>query len=320
MSIKTVDNSNLAEYVAERTAKATELQTPSQVTEAVTRIAEAKGESPVIEAKETKPNVAGAPDPGVQEPTAKKNPVQPRIDELTRQKRELEEFAENEYDMRLRAERRIGELEESLKSSKPSPAEIAKEDKEPDPATYTDQALFIKEWGAWNRKEAIKEFNQLQENIAEQRRIAIKEADLGKQIEEARAEIEDFDEVINTGRDVKIPDHINEALLESDYTAKLAYYLRKNPEERDRLYGLPRAKALLELGKLEMKYTKADAKALADASVKPSTITETTKAPAPPPKLKGNDGGVVVTNLTGPMNFKDYKRLSLEQKRSGVRR
>jgi hypothetical protein len=128
MAIKTVNSANLAEYVAERNLqKAPDLQTAEQMTEAVNKMADAK--SPIVEAKETKPNVSGAPEPSNEEPTAKKNPVQPRIDELTRQKRELEEFAESEYDMRLRAERRIGELETELKTAKPEvKAEVAKED------------------------------------------------------------------------------------------------------------------------------------------------------------------------------------------------
>src|ERR1700744_2745034 len=133
MAIKSVTNANLAEYVAERQIKPAEIQTPEQMTAAVEKIAEVV--NPIVEAKETKPNVSGAPDPGEQEPTAKKkNPVQPRIDELTAQKRELEEFAESEYEMRLRAERRIGELENELKNAKPAPkAEEVKEDLEPDP-------------------------------------------------------------------------------------------------------------------------------------------------------------------------------------------
>lgn len=328
MAIKSVTNANLAEYVAER-AKPAEMQTAAQITEAVNKMAEAKNAADpvVIEAKETKPNVSGAPDPGDQEPTAKKkNPVQPRIDELTAQKRELEEFAESEYEMRLRAERRIGELETELKTAKPADLAKAKvEEVEPDPTTYTDQKEFLKDWGSWNRKEALKEFNKAE---AERQQVAIFEqnnARIAKQIEQAKADIPDFVEVIEAaGRENPfVPEHIKAAILESEVGAHLAYHIRKNPADEKRLYALTPAKALLELGKLETKYLRDTPTASAEVSSKASTTDDKsnlTKAPPPPPRMKGQEGGVVVTNISAPMNFKDYRNARLEQQRSNKRR
>ncbi len=322
MSIKSVTNANLAEYVAERSIKPTEIQNGDQMTNAVTKIAEVK--NPVVEAKETKPNAANAPDPGEQEPTAKKkNPVQPRIDELTAQKRELEEFAESEYELRLRAERRIGELENQLKEVKPEvKQEASKEDIEPDPTKYTDQKEFLKDWGAWNRKEAAKEFRAEQ---ARQEQAKIQEqqnARIAAQIEQAKQDLPDFVEVIEAAgkENPFVPEHIKLAILDSDVGAHLAYHIRKNPEDEKRLYSLTPAKALLELGKLELKYLK-EAKKDASANItSPQQTIETTKAPTPPPKLKGAEGGIVSTNLAAPMNFKDYRAQRLEQQRARNRR
>lgn len=322
MAIKSVTNANLAEYVAERNIKPTEIQTAAQMTEAIEKIAEAV--NPVVEAKETKPNVSGAPDPGEQEPTAKKkNPVQPRIDELTAQKRELEEFAESEYELRLRAEKRIGELENELKTAKPPEpkAEVKPEDVEPDPTKYTDQKEFLKDWGKWNRNEALKEFNRVEAERqfkVEQEKI---NARIATQIEAAKADLPDFVEVIEAaGRENPfVPEHIKMAILDSDVGAHLAYHIRKNPDVEKHLYSLTPAKALLELGKLELKYTK-EAKASAEVSTKTSTIDTTTKAPPPPPKLKGQEGGIVTTNISAPMNFKDYRAARLEQMRANKRR
>jgi|ERR1700761_454050 len=318
MSIKSVTSENLAEYVAERSVKATEIQNGDQMSDAVQKVAEAKKDPVVVEAKETKPNVANAPDPGEQEPTAKKkNPVQPRIDELTAQKRELEEFAESEYEMRLRAERRIGELEAELTKAKPAAVvEEVKEDVEPDPTKYTDQKEFLKDWGAWNRKEAQKEFRAEQQRQAQAQADQALAARIAAQIEQAKQDIPDFLEVIEAaGRDNPfVPEHIKAAILDSDVGAQLAYHIRKHPEDEKRIYALTPAKALLELGKLELKYTKE--KAIEADSTITSTTQNTTKAPPPPTKLKGaNEGGVVPTNLSAPMNFQDYKALRLEQKR-----
>ncbi len=328
MAIKTVNNDNLAAYVAERSIKPTDIQNGDQMAAAVNKIADAKKEPPVvIEAKETKPNVTGAPDPGEQEPTAKKkNPVQPRIDELTAQKRELEEFAESEYELRLRAEKRIGELEDELKSAKPvkAEAEVVKEDVEPDPSKYTDQKDFLKDWGAWNRKEAQKEFRAEQERQKQTELQELQNQRLSAQIEQAKQDLPDFVEVIESAarKEAVVPNHIRAAILDSEVGAYLAYHLRKHPEEETRIYGLTPAKALLELGKLELKYTKeGKAASAAASSTRPSTDNiETSKAPPPPPKLKGAEGGVVVTNISAPMNFKDYRAARLDQMRASRRR
>ena len=83
MSIKSVTNANLAEYVAERSIKPTDIQNSDQMTAAVSKIAEVKKDAVVVEAKETKPNVSGAPDPGEQEPTAKKKSTPAFISTMT---------------------------------------------------------------------------------------------------------------------------------------------------------------------------------------------------------------------------------------------
>lgn len=323
MAIKSVTSANLAEYVAERNIKPTEIQTPEQMTDAVNKIADVV--NPVIEAKETKPNITGAPDPGDQEPTAKKkNPVQPRIDELTAQKRELEEFAESEYELRLRAEKRIGELETELKTAKPVEvkAEVKQEELEPDPTKYTDQKEFLKDWGKWNRNEALKEFNKVEADRKLQADQAQINARIATQIEAAKADLPDFVEVIEAaGRENPfVPEHIKMAILDSDVGAHLAYHIRKNPEEEKRLYALTPAKALLELGKLELKYTKAEVSSEASTKTSTTTDTKTTKAPPPPPSLKGKEPGIVPTNISAPMNFKDYRAARLEQLRTNKRR
>ena len=331
MAIKTVNSANLAEYVAERTAqKAPDLQTAEQMTAAVNQMADAKN-NPIVEAKETTPSLSDAVDPGKLEPTAakqkKNNPVQPRIDELTREKRELEEFAESEYEMRLRAEKRIGDLETELKTAKPAPVvEEKKEEIEPDPSKYTDQKEFLKDWGAWNRAQALKDFNAEQALAKARERQAEMDLRIASQVEDARKEFSDFDEVIADGARAEqknpiVPMHIKEAIYESDVGAYLAYHLRKHPEDEARIYKMSPVAAVKELGKLELKYTK-DTKGVAtsDVSTKPSTNIETSRAPSPPPKLQGQAAGIVVSDISKPMNFKDYRAQRMDQMRARNRR
>ena len=131
MAIKTVNSDNLAEYVASRTPNPAGLQTSAQL---VTEVASKQPETPVVATGEE--TVSTAPDLGAQEATAKKGPkpVQPRIDELTREKKKLEEFAQAEYESRQQAERRIRELEEQVKAATPPKVEAEPELVEPDPS------------------------------------------------------------------------------------------------------------------------------------------------------------------------------------------
>src|SRR5689334_5813097 len=101
MAIQTVTNSNLVEFVEKRQALgAMPEMPPADVAKPDSGVVATGGET-----------ISDAPDPGKAEPSAKTNPVQPRINELTRLKKEAEEFAEEEYNKRVMAERRIGELE-----------------------------------------------------------------------------------------------------------------------------------------------------------------------------------------------------------------
>src|SRR5882672_7615196 len=106
MAIRTVTTENLSAYVDERQLKTGSIQTDAQMTTAVNARADAqaegkKDEKPVIKA--TTETVSDAPEPTGGEPTAKAQAdidkakagtdpaVQKKIDQLTREKRELDE-------------------------------------------------------------------------------------------------------------------------------------------------------------------------------------------------------------------------------------
>src|SRR3954468_13390497 len=105
MAIKTVTNENLADFVSSR-PKAADISTPEGITAEVTKGDGPTPGNPVITTGvETKD---APPDPQADnKPKRKDNPVQARIDELTREKKELDEAFQDEYETRLRLE---GEL------------------------------------------------------------------------------------------------------------------------------------------------------------------------------------------------------------------
>lgn len=303
MSIKTVNADNLAEYVGERRAKGSEISTPEQVTEAALKTVQSPVVAAVAETTDDAP-----PDPGSQVPTAKKKDVQSRIDELTRLRKETEEFAEDEYNKRLRAERRIGELEARLNvQPEVKPVE---ELKRPSPKDFTDQESYDKAMEGYEAKRDERTAEQTK--IAVQQQIALERQNelIRQRVEQAKADIPDFVQVIEAKDRLRqqIPAHIQAAIAESDLGPQLAYHLAKHEADERRIFAMTPAKALLELGKIEEKYIKTATPTVATQS---PTI-ETTRAPAPVTSLKA-DGGIVQTDLSKPMDFNDYRKVRLEE-------
>lgn len=314
MAIRTVNSENLAEYVASRPQRP-DITLHSQVIDAVNPPDPPKKDDVVKASGEE--SVSTAPDPGSQEPSAKKGPkpVQPRIDELTREKKEAEEFAESEYNLRLEAERRISELEGQVKVLAPKVETKEPELVEPDPSKYTDQALFNKDWREYQDK-IIKQ--RVSEGIAEERsreRAQQQDELMRERTALARKDIADFEEVIKS-RDKSrgmVPSHVVAAIMESEVGPQIAYHLAKNPEEEKRIYGLSPARALLALGKIELEYTKPKENSAKPEEKPPEAKPVTTRAPAPITTLKG-EGGAIPQDLSGPLPFKEYRRLRNEQK------
>ena len=236
---------------------------------------------------------------------APKNSVQERINELTREKRELEEFGEAEYEARVQAQRRIKELEAQTAPKEP-------EAKRPDRTQYKPEEAdkYENDLLEWNRKEAIKEFQASEFQRRTQERLT-------ELTEKARAEISDFDEVIQSAdrRRDNVPPHVIAAITESDLGPQLAYYLAKNPMEAKRIFSMTPAKALLALGKVETTFSKETPKEPQHLDTAPKPIV--TKAPAPMPSIQGT-GDVPVDLRTAV--FKDYQRKRLEEIRANPRR
>jgi len=329
MAIETVDSSNLAEYVAKRTTKGADITTGEQM------VAAALKASPQVAATEDKPAdvviTAGVettadvgPDPGSQEPTAanpdkpKKNSFQDRIKELTDQKKELDEFAQNEYEARLQAQRRIDELEKQVQALKPK-EEAPKTLSLPDPASYTGEKA--KERYEADLQAYIDQRAELTLQTRQQAEAARKAEELlAERVQVARTEIEDFDDVIKSRSrsQTSVPVHITAAIRESEFGPQIAYELAKDPILEKIVYSMTPAKALLKLGQIEQKYEAKGKKAAEPAPAAITKTPETTRAPAPVPSLK-TDSGTIPKDLTAPMNFSDYKRQRIQEMRRARR-
>lgn len=283
MAIVSVTKENIADMVA---ARLPEQPKPAEPTKAEAKVEEVK-----------------------EEPEGKKKPIQERISELTRDKRELEEAWQSEYEARVIAENRLKELGTQKPKEEPK-------DERPDRTKYKPEEAekYENDLLAWNRREAIREFQAEQAKLnAEAAQKAAQER-LEALTREARKEIEDFDEVIESAdrRKEIIPAHVVAAITESDKGPHLAYYLAKNPDEAKRIFGLTPARALLALGKIELNFT---AKTETKPEVKAETKTPVTKAPAPMPSISGG-GGEIPKDLTKPMSFREYAAARREEIRA----
>ncbi len=286
MAIQSVTKDSIAEMVAARQPAPPPKEPDPEKTQAAP-----------VEAKQDEP-----------EGDHKKKPIQERISELTRDKRELEEAWQAEYEARVTAQNRIKELE-ALKPKAEEP-----KDERPDRTKYKPEEAekYENDLLAWNRREAIREFQAEQAKIRAEQEQREAEERLRERTEEARKEIEDFDEVIKSAdrRSEMIPAHVVAAINESEKGPHLAYYLAKHPDESKRIFAMRPAKALLELGKIELNFT-----AKAAGEPKPEVKPNVTRAPAPMPSITGG-AGEIPKDLSKPMDFREYARARREEIRA----
>lgn len=303
MAIQTVTNQNLAEYVAKRQELGSIVQdTPPAENKTESKAVEPA--SPVVASGgET---ISEAPEPSNAEPSAKTNPVQPRINELTRQKKEAEEFAEEEYNKRVMAERQmadlVAEVERLKAASKPAEEQKAPvEPKAEDFATvqeYVDALADFKVEKKWAKKQADDAAAAVQRQIDAQNEL------MRARVEKAKADIPDYEEVIQAADgNLIIPAYAAAALIESELGPQLGYYLCKpeNEKEAKKIFAMTPAKALLELGKIELKLAKAE------KPEPPPKPPETTRAPAPIAAVSKDGSAPIVTDLSKPMTFAEYR-------------
>jgi len=181
--------------------------------------------------------------------------VQPRIDELTRARREAEREASY-----WRGIAQQGQAQQS------APAAPIK----PTPDKYDDYGDFVEALTDWKTEQALaKRMEQdSTRKVAETRSQTFAERQVA-----TRAVLPDYDAVVGAS-ETPIANHVGEALMESDRGPELAYHFAKNPDVLQNLNGMTPMQAAREIGKLEATLlTKT-------APVVPSKKLSTTPAPA----------------------------------------
>ncbi len=214
-----------------------------------------------------------------------KGGFQRRIDRLTRDKRELEE--------------RLAELEAKPAGDKPAgdkPGQDAQpkpeaegEPKAEDFDTYEEFSKAQTNWLLDQREQARTETEQRTRDEEVQRTVF---ENWTKRLDASREAHEDFDEV--TDADIPLTPAMQQAMLDSEHGAELAYYLGQHPDVAERIAQLTWVGAVRELGRIEVSFGNPG-KPEPETSNKPESPApqpkSVSKAPAPVKPIRGGTAG-----------------------------
>lgn len=206
-----------------------------------------------------------------------RNPVQPRIDELTRKARENEREAAY---WRGRAEAR---------EAKEVEAEKAKAAEKPTPEKFDDYGAYVEALTDWKSDQKIKANNETQRAESAKEREGRERKERWTERSNAARELhEDFDQVLQAASDVRLADHVTEALDDSEHSGRLLYQMAKDPSIAERLNAMTPRQAALELGRMEAKLEPVSAESpdpeevlVEKPAAKAPLARKTTSAPPP---------------------------------------
>jgi len=257
---------NAAEFYANRLGLA---ESPAE-TEAVEET------EPVAEDDQSEPKEAEKE--ANQEGERKQNPkLEKRFSEITKQREEARKEAQNERQARVELEQRLAALEQQRQ-----PQQQSYVDQEPQPSQFNDAFEYAKALAEFSTEKALAERDrqvaQQKEQEAQQKIIQ----SWAQKVQEAKAELPDFDDLVASS-DVVVNNAVRDAILESDVGPKILYHLAENNDLAKKIASLSPNAALREIGKLEAKF-----------EAKPET-TQTapvvrSKAPTPIQPIRGGQG------------------------------
>ncbi len=265
---------------------------------------------PVAAAVETPPAPADAPIVEVQPKTTDRdeqgrfrNPVQPRIDELTRKVRENEREAAF---WRARAE---------AAEKPPAPPAV-----KPTPDKFDDYGAYVEALTEFKADEKVKTALDTREKAqAEKQQTETRQSTWQTRKAEAAKSIPDLDAVLSAS-EVPLSADVQAELLDSEFGPQIAYHLDKHPELAEKLNGMTDKQVAREIGRLEATMVKApvaDPDPPADPDPAPVVEAKTTKAP-PPVKPIGQGRSTAVDLSKASMD--DYVKARVAQGASWARR
>ena len=256
---------NAAEFYANRLGLAESNSEPEAVEEA-----EPEAEDEQSEPKEAEKEAN-------QEGERKQNPkLEKRFSEITKQREEARKEAQSERQARVELEQRLAALEQQRQ---PQAVNV---DQEPQPSQFSDAFEYAKALAEYSTEKALAERDrqvaQAREQEAQQKIIQ----SWAQKVQEAKAELPDFDDLV-AASDVVVNNAVRDAILESDVGPKILYHLAENNDLAKKIAGLSPNAALREIGKLEARFE-------VNPETKQTTPVVKSKAPAPIQPIRGGQG------------------------------
>ena len=264
---------------------------------------------------EGKPNDA-KPAEGKAEGDKPRNPIQPRIDELVRDRTAAQKERDEARQRAEAAERRAAELEAKL--NPPKVEETAGPEPAPDPKDFKDASEWSQAFAEWSKEAARREIAAEAEQKEEARkRQEAESADRARAGRFASAEQEyakdtpDYTDVVAKA-DFRIANFLADAMIDSNVGPQMRYYFAKNPSELDRLHAMRPHTALTEFGRLEQQFMKRPQKGDEPAAGSLRAVprpAEQSRAPEPIDPLKAT--AAAVEKPRGQMTYQEWKAARL---------
>ena len=257
---------NSAEFYANRLGLAEIDSEPVAVEEA----------EPVAEEEQSEPKEAEKE--ANQEGERKQNPkLEKRFSEITKQREEARQEAQRERQARVDLEQRLAALEQQRQ-----PQQQSYIDQEPQPSQFADAFEYAKALAEFSTEKALAERDrqvaQAREQEAQQKIIQ----SWAQKVQEAKAELPDFDDLVASS-DVVVNNAVRDAILESDVGPKILYHLAENNDLAKKIASLSPNAALREIGKLEARFE-------VNPETKQTAPVVRSKAPAPIQPIRGGQG------------------------------
>jgi hypothetical protein len=218
-----------------------------------------------------------------QDPEKSKEKLNKRFDKVSKRAQEAEARAAN-------FEKELNELRARVNPQEQQQKPVVSEGK-PQANQFVDAFEYAEALAEWSAENALKQRDAQEATRKAQEIEAQKQQTWAKKIEQAKAEMPDFDRIVQSS-DVVVSDAVKQAILESDVGPQVLYTLASDEDFAKKITEMDTVKALKELGKLEAKFEAKQEKPAKAEKVKETVSVS--KAPDPIRPLSGGKVGADV--------------------------
>ncbi len=250
------------------------------------------------------------------EPKPKKGSFQERINELTRDKRELERRLQALEAKAAPKDEPKPEPQPEVKSEGPDPLALNEDGTEKYPLGEFDPK-YLRDVMRHEHQTLMEEQSRKAKETAEQARIQQEQLELQsswkQKVESAQERYPDLQQKVETaldpafeGVDPSYGEYLATLVMQMDKGPDVLYHLAENPDEARRIIAMGPTKAAVALGKLEARF---------DDDGEPQPVKKkTTDAPPPPPANRGTNAAKAKVSPTTD-DLEAFERLFFENKR-----